>query len=320
MQMKNWCLSLALSGALSGLMATAAMAQAVTPAGGGEIVPSGKGWGIEIPSLEKKGHKPPPPPPPSYNGISYHKGPVMLGTAHIYYIWYGKWDADDTQSILTDLAETIGGSDWFNINTTYYSGSGRTLKHVSNSVLYKGATTDDYSHGTSLNDSDIAGIVADAINSKRLPKDANGVYFVITAPDVDETSGFCSDYCGWHTSGKLSGVDIKYAFIGGIARCPSDCTRQRFHSPNDNIGADGMASVISHELSESVTDPDLNAWYDNDGEENADKCAFTFGHTYFTSNTSVANVHWGARDFLIQQNWINADGGSCSVSYPAPAP
>ena len=31
-------------------------------------------------------------------------------------------------------------------------------------------------------------------------------------------------------------------------------------SPNNNAEADGMASIISHELTEAVTDPELNAW------------------------------------------------------------
>lgn len=31
-------------------------------------------------------------------------------------------------------------------------------------------------------------------------------------------------------------------------------------SPNNNAEADGMASIIAHELAESVTDPQINAW------------------------------------------------------------
>ena len=41
-----------------------------------------------------------------------------------------------------------------------------------------------------------------------------------------------------------------------------------------------MVSVMSHELEEAVSDPLLNAWYDSNGEESADKCAWTFGTTY----------------------------------------
>jgi len=79
-----------------------------------------------------------------------------------------------------------------------------------------------------------------------------------------------------------------------------------------------MASILIHELEEAVTDPNLNAWYDANGEENADKCAWTFGSTYTVANGSKANMKLGGvngRDFLIQQNWVNASGGYCAKSY-----
>jgi Phosphate-induced protein 1 conserved region len=212
--------SLGLALAMSGLMTAAAGAQLAFQDDGG-LVPTGKGWGVPAPGLEKRGKPKPPPPPPANNGIEYHKGPVMLGTVNIYYIWYGDWNANSAVDILTEEAESIGGTPWFNINTTYYSGSGRTLKHVSNSVAYKGSTTDDYSHGKTLSDDDVFEIVTDAITSGRLPKDSNGVYFVLTSADVDETSGFCVHYCGWHFFGNYAKTALKYAFIGNAARCPS---------------------------------------------------------------------------------------------------
>ena len=82
-----------------------------------------------------------------------------------------------------------------------------------------------------------------------------------------------------------------------------------------------MASILAHELEEATTDPDLNAWYDRRGAENADKCAWTFGTTYTTSNGALANMQLGgagttvARDYLIQRNWVNASGGFCAKSY-----
>src|SRR4249920_853723 len=57
------------------------------------------------------------------NGINYHGGPVILGTTNIHYIWYGNWSGNSAQTILTDFAQNIGGSPYFNINTTYYNGS-----------------------------------------------------------------------------------------------------------------------------------------------------------------------------------------------------
>jgi hypothetical protein len=57
------------------------------------------------------------------SGIQYHGGAVMLGTPTVYYIWYGTW-SDNSPTILQNLAQTIGGSPYFHINTTYSSYSG----------------------------------------------------------------------------------------------------------------------------------------------------------------------------------------------------
>jgi hypothetical protein len=245
------------------------------------------------------------------NGINYHGGPVMLGTVHVYYIWYGNWSGNSATNILTDLAQNIGGSPYYNINTTYYNGSN---VHITNSVAYVSSTTDNYSQGTSLSDTQVRNVVSSALSSGALPIDSNGVYFVLTSADVTASSGFCTQYCGWHAHATLSGTDIKYAFIGNPDRCPSACEEQTT-GPNGNAGADGMASIISHELEESHTDPDLNAWYDRRGNENADKCAWTFGTTYTVANGAIANMKLGARDFLIQRNWVNASGGFCALSF-----
>jgi hypothetical protein len=178
------------------------------------------------------------------------------------------------------------------------------------------STVDSGSQGTNLTDATLQTVVSTAITSGKLPKDANGVYFVLTSKEVNETSGFCTQYCGFHTHGTIGGVDIKYSFVGNAARCPASCAAQTASSPNGNVGADGMASVIAHELEETVTDPDLNAWYDSRGYENADKCAWTFGTTYNPGNGSMANMKLGNYDYLIQRNWVNASGGYCALQYP----
>jgi hypothetical protein len=239
------------------------------------------------------------------NGISYHGGPVILQGTNIYYIWYGNWAGNSATTILSDFANNITSSPYFNINTTYYNASGA---HVSNLATLKGQTYDAYSLGTALSDSAVEGVVSSAISSGHLPSDTNGVYFVLTSADVNETSGFCTHYCGWHANATIHGADIKYAFIGNPDRCPSACEEQTT-SPNGNAGADGMASIIAHELEEATTDPDLNAWYDQRGEENADKCAWTFGSESTAGNGSKYNMTLVSGNYLIQQNWVNASGG-----------
>lgn len=245
--------------------------------------------------------------------ITYHGGPVMLGTTNVYLIWYGDWSQDRAaQNLLPEFVSALGGTRWFNINTTYKNKAGQ---RVSNSVHYAGHATNASSYKT-LVDADVQKIVINAINNHALPKDPHGVYFVLTAPGVKEMSGFCTQYCGWHRHTTLAGTDIKFAFVGDPKnQCSAACEEQTSRSPNGDPSADGMASIIAHELSESVTDPDLNAWFDNTGDENADKCAWQFGATFAASNGSKANVNVGTREWLIQENWVNATKGYCAKAY-----
>jgi hypothetical protein len=273
----------------------------------GDLHPNGRGY------LTREAHaaKPVGGGGGGGNGIFYHNGPVMLGTVNIYYIWYGNWSGNSATSILTDFGSNIGGSGYEHINSTYYDGSNN---HVTGLVHYAGSTTDSYSQGTSLSDAQIQTVVSSAISGGRLPKDANAIYFVLTSADVTASSGFCTQYCGWHTHGTIAGSDIKYSFVGNPDRCPASCAEQTT-SPNGNAGADGMASIVAHEMEEAISDPDLNAWYDRRGAENADKCAWTFGTESTASNGSKYNITLGSRQYLIQQNWVNASGGFCAMSY-----
>ena len=251
--------------------------------------------------------------PTPVSPITYHGGPVMLGTTNVYLIWCGDWSSDRAaQNLIPEFVSALGGTRWFNINTTYKNKAGQ---HVANAVHYSGHTSNTSSYKT-LNDANVESIVTNAIKDGALPKDPHGVYFVLTAPGVKETSGFCTQYCGWHTHASLNGTDIKYAFVGDPKnQCAAACEQQTTRSPNGDSGADGMVSIIAHELSESVTDPDLNAWFDSSGEENADKCAWQFGAEFAATNGAQANVNVGTREWLIQENWVNATKGFCAKAF-----
>jgi hypothetical protein len=236
----------------------------------------------------------------------------MTGATNAYVIWYGDWGTNSGSTIIPDFLRSVGGSPYYNINTTYTNGAGQK---VSNAVTYVGSTTDNYSQGsTNLSDSAIQAIVSKGIAGGGLPADANGMYFVLTSSDVTK-SGFLTQYCGWHTWATIASTNIKYSFVGdpsgpSLGNCAVQGT-----SPNGNPGVDAMISVIAHELVEAVTDPNLNAWFDTRGYENADKCAWTFGSTYPTSNGSAANMRLATRDYLIQRNWVNASGGYCGLAF-----
>src|SRR3954468_6759117 len=94
-----------------------------------DIQPNGRGIGTMNRFQKGEAGK----PAGGNNGILYHGGPLMLGTVHVYYIWYGAWAGNSAQTILTDLAGSIGGSPYYNINTSYANGAGVA---ISNSVSY----------------------------------------------------------------------------------------------------------------------------------------------------------------------------------------
>jgi hypothetical protein len=294
------------------MLMTVAGLQAQTMKQAIHLAPTGKGWGVVATAPE-----PAAPKAAANNGITYHGGPVMRASVvHAYFIWYGNWTngpkASDSQTtvnlmnILFGPTRGIGGSSYFKINTTY----GDTVGHPSGNIALVASTTNRYSRGRALADVDVQTIVNRAISGGSLPRDANGIYFVLTSSDVAETSGFCNQYCGWHTHSIIGGSDIKYAFVGNSDRCPASCEMQSV-SPNRDSGADGMASVMAHEAAETITNPDLNAWYDSAGNESADKCAWKYGPVTGVIGQGAYNQTFGTYNWLIQMDWENSRGGGC---------
>jgi hypothetical protein len=107
------------------------------------------------------------------------------------------------------------------------------------------------------------------------------------------------------------------------------CSAQTL-SPNGNEGADAMASVMAHELNETVTDPHGDAWFHTDtAGENGDLCNFKYGTataaldfstTFPALNGAHADIVLSGRQFLIQSNWLNSGGGSCAMGFNPQTP
>jgi Phosphate-induced protein 1 conserved region len=257
------------------------------------------------------------------NGIQYHNGPIIPGTVHVYFVWYGNWvngphasDSPTTVSLLQGLfaPHVLGGSPYNRINSTY----GDQSNNVTGNVQLRAAVVDNYSQGTKLTDATLGTVISNAIASHALPLDANGVYEVLTSSDVNETSGLCKTYCAFHGHMTVNQTDIKFVFAGNTDRCPGACEVQAV-TPNGDSGADGMANVMAHETEEAITDPDLNAWFNNTPtNENADLCQWKFGPLTGTLGQGAYNQTLGGRHWLIQMNWENARGGGCTQKLGGP--
>lgn len=159
------------------------------------------------------------------NGINYHGGPVLKGNpVKFYVIWYGNWSGSGSNTAATvglveRFTNTLGNTPYEKIATTYGDSTG----NVSGNVTLGGAIFVNSS--TNLTDALLQTTVKNALTSGALPTDAGGVYFVLSSSNINETSGFCTQYCGFHTHAALN-------------------------------GADGMINVFAHEQFEAITDPE----------------------------------------------------------------
>lgn len=256
----------------------------------------------------------------------YHNGPVMRGSTNLYLIWYGCWsaacpgaggaDAVAALDLVPHFASALGSSPYFSINTGYPDSSGGA---PSGGLVHVGSVVDSFSHGSTLTEADLGGIVQGQIASGAFPLDTRGIYVVLTSADVTVEDGdtkFCISCCHLHGTTEFEGAFAKYVFVGNPRRCPSSCARQFAgdQTPNGNLAADGMVTWLAHALNQTVTNPHNTGWFDRYGLENADKCEGLFGETYTVPwNGSVANVRLAARDFLLHQNWVNGRKGRCAL-------
>lgn len=197
--------------------------------------------------------------------------------------------------------------------------------YVSNDIHLAKAVDVPYT-GDGVVGIDVFGSISDTISNGTLPYDPNGVYFLLPSKEVP-LDGYCYYYCGYHESGLVSLGDSGQGLIRySIVPSTDGCTGAYGCNPWSVSGvsnADGMASIMAHELAEAASDPDpllgslgiYVAWRDGWGYEVGDKCAWTFGNTYIghpDAGSSIYNIEFGNRRWLIQQMWSLASPGGLS--------
>jgi hypothetical protein len=264
--------------------------------------------------------------PQRSTGISYHGGTVITNPAtKVVAIYWGNPGYQSLPSgtgsgsgdgtLIGSFLRGLGGSPYFNINTTYYNASGA---RVLNSVTYTSYwnTAGTYAApSSSPTDADMINVIRSGIGSGKIAYDPQTVYAIFTGSGVNLGGGFGSRYCAYHTHGSLAdGRVFYYAAMPYNQQYPSGCT-SGYTSPNTDVAANSEVNTLAHEIEETTTDPMGTAWYDNRGYENADKCAWTWGTTSTASNGGVYNMTIGGIRYLVQRNWVNAGTGGCAVSY-----
>jgi len=264
-------------------------------------------------------------------GIQYHGGPVLQSGTNVAAIYWassviysggptpgtnGAGSADG--SLVGFFLSHVGGSPYFNINTSYTNSAGTPIVNsVSYTQFWANNVYNVPSGKTRVSDANMIAMLQYAFNNGKLTYDPNTLYAIFTQGTVNLGGGFGTQYCAYHTHGTvtINGVSktVLYAAMPDDYAHASACS-SGLASPNSDLHANAEVSTLIHEIEETTTDEMGNAWYDSSGQENADKCAWTWGTTYTTANGGVANVNLGGKDFLIQRNWLNAGSGSCALS------
>ena len=203
--------------------------------------------------------------------VTWHGGPVLphVQAENLYY--GSKWNqAGGLQSAhyLQGFTSTIVNSSFMDALTGAGYGVGRGTA-VAGSIL-------NYNLGTTLTDGQIQAGVEQAIRTGHAAQPgANNLYVVFVEPGVAVYEGGGSSargsFTGYHSyfvGADAYGIQryIQYAVIaypgGGVNPTP-----QQYGYKNE---AAEITDTASHEIAEAVTDPHLNAWYDNSRGEIGD--------------------------------------------------
>jgi len=272
---------------------------------------------------------------PATGPISCHLSCTTLtGTVALIPVWVGNWASSDVtnwNNVLGNIVTSLGSGSAnsvalpghvFNTTTLYYTSQGLTppsLQWVSN-------TTVTAPTATSVSDADVATYIGSfiAANPTIAPAGATPVYIYIGANSTLLTSGFGSVYCGWHSYGNVASTGTNLPFIAfqDFTSTYNKACAPQVTSPNGSASLDAMASVMVHEIDETLTDPFFSGWFDAKGAESADKCQKTYGTSYLVGGAHY-NVQLGSLKYLIQQNWLEnnivtttgtSSGTACSVT------
>lgn len=229
--------------------------------------------------------------------MTYHGGVIMPSTVSEAIFWGPSWAnssfTGDKIAGLDSWYSGFNGSNYAETSDEYTGSNGQVGPDLINDHYLVDTST-------AANGSSTGAIVAEVCKDIANPV-SNGYYPVY----VDVPRGNAG-YCAYHTFGSCHGVTVQVAFffnLDGDAGCdPQDTSR--LHSQ----GLAALANVSGHELSEARTDPDSpGAWYDRRGQENGDKCAWTFNVPLVTFSNKT--------QWKIQGEWSN-NAYNTGTGYP----
>ena len=261
--------------------------------------------------------------------LSYHGGVGGVGveTAPKVYLvlWGSQWSNDPSgeSSILQSFLNGVGHSSWLNSVTQYCENvpSGTVFCNLATSPVYAGNPSgilagvwQDNAAAAPTHPTQ-SQLAAEAVNAAgQFGNTASGsnssTQYVIATATGNNSSGFGTQYCAYHSSTSSSSGNVAYTNLPYITDAGASCGAN-FNGLGPKAG---ITIVEGHELAETVTDQFPNGgWLDSGGAENGDKCAWIS-----SGQGAAANVTLSTGTFPVQSLWSNAfnnDTGGCVLSY-----
>ncbi len=268
----------------------------------------------------------------------YFGGPVVQNPK-IVAVYWGAIDATRTASLPTFYSDIVNSTyvDWLAEYNTYAQPPPTTNQGIARGLLYGGTfTITPGTSGTTVTDVQIQAELFAQITAGKLPKPTLGcdgftdtIYMLdfpagVTIIAPDGTHASCTFFCAYHSTTTAtiavngSAVHLLYGvhpFIGAGSGCEGSCGAGGAVSYLDNV-----TEVHSHELIETMTDPQIGlatgyfpplAWYTAQNTELSDICA--------GQATSAGTVAVNGRTWTVQKAWSNKKQG-CIVAGAAIPP
>ena len=234
--------------------------------------------------------------PAAGNNLNWNGGPVQH-TPHIYLIYWG-WKGSDPSgeaARIQSFYSGVGGSQWLSSQTQYYDGSG----NVGNQSGMLVSTWSDNTNALPRRISQSA-LAAEAV---RAVSHFSGSYsvstnYIVATPHGHSQSGFGTQWCAYHSTTSSGSGTVSWTYLPYMTDAGQSCGENSVNGGSAGL-LDGVTIVGGHEQAETMTDPQLNAWYDSSGEETGDKCAWM----------NLQNTSFSTGSFPTQPLWSNSASG-----------
>ena len=263
--------------------------------------------------------------------LLYHNnGPVMTSVNSYIIFWVPARLQNGGVTHMTPHYQTVQQnllSDYFghsldNNNTQYYQVIAGKKTYISNSGAFAAAyvdtnpypssgCTDSVTSSNCITDAQLTAEIQRVMTLKGWTGGLGNIFFIYTSSGEGSCFGpggpadnVCAytGYCAYHGRFTNSASDV-VVYANEPYGDPNFCQAPGTPAPSGDIYADTAATSASHELTEAITDPELNAWSTAHGSEIGDLCAYNYGGN--TWDSSRANEMWNGHFYELQMEYDN---------------